>query len=205
MEISPACARLIQLSTLSLLTPPQNKAAKDDVLAMIRHLGVLQIDTIHVVARSPYLVLWSRLGNYRPIWLEQLLTEGRLFEYWSHAACFIPVEDYPIYRRMMLDNVHGDWRDPTSWLSEHAGIANAVLEKIRAEGPLRSADFESTNKQPGGWWNWKEEKQALEHWLTAGELMVARRQGFQRVYDLRERVLPEWDDNRALPYDQALR
>src|SRR5438034_11540121 len=76
---------------------------KDDMLATIPRIGTLQIDTIHVVARSPYLVLWSRLGDYRPEWLDELLVEGKLFEYWSHAACFLPIEDYPLYRRQMLD------------------------------------------------------------------------------------------------------
>ena len=81
----------------------QKPAEKSDVLQAIRRMGVLQIDTIHVIARSPYLVLWSRLGDYRPEWLDELLAEGALFEYWSHAMCFLPIEDYPLYRRRMLD------------------------------------------------------------------------------------------------------
>ena len=72
-------------------------------------MGVLQIDSISVVARSPYLVLWSRLGSYEPRWLDELLAEGALFEYWSHAACFIPIEDYGLYRRLMLE---GGGEDP---------------------------------------------------------------------------------------------
>src|SRR5512138_1494151 len=89
--------RLLQLAVQGLLQPPPRPAAKEDVLAAIRRMGALQIDTIHVVARSPYLVLFSRLGNYDPRWLEELLVEGKLFEYWSHAACFLPIEDYPLY------------------------------------------------------------------------------------------------------------
>ncbi len=74
---------------------PNARPKRQDVLAAIRRMGVLQIDTINVVARSPYLVLWSRLGDYTPAWLDELLAEGALFEYWSHAMCFLPIEDYP--------------------------------------------------------------------------------------------------------------
>ena len=76
--------------------PPERLATKADVREAIRRMGELQIDTIHVVNRSPYLVLWSRLGDYPPEWLDELLAEGALFEYWAHAMCFLPIEDYPL-------------------------------------------------------------------------------------------------------------
>src|SRR5215204_4031740 len=79
---------------------PKPRATKKAVRSMIRQMHILQIDTINVIARSPYLVLWSRLGDYDPRWLEDLLTEGALFEYWSHAACFLPIEEYPLYRHL---------------------------------------------------------------------------------------------------------
>lgn len=197
-----SAARNLALAAQGLLTPPASPAAKPDVLAAIRRMGVLQIDTIHVVARSPYLTLFSRLGNYETAWLDELLAGGQLFEYWAHAACFLPIEDYPLQRRVMLSGVRG-WYDAPKWIEEHAGLVDGVLARIRAEGPLRSADFE--NKKPsGGWWNWKEEKVALEVLHTTGELMIARRENFQRVYDLRERVLPGWDDANA-PSDEEVR
>jgi uncharacterized protein len=96
-------ARNVQLATLGLLTPPSKIARKADVLKAIRAMHVLQIDTISVVARSPYFVLWSRLGAYDAAWLDALLAEGKLFEYWAHAACFIPIEDYPLYRYNMRE------------------------------------------------------------------------------------------------------
>src|SRR5690606_21297619 len=77
------------------------QATKDDVRRIIRQMNVLQIDTISVVARSPYLVLWSRVGEYDPTWLEELLEEGALFEYWAHAACFLPIEDLYLFRSLM--------------------------------------------------------------------------------------------------------
>ena len=156
-------------------------------------MGALQIDTISVVARSPYLVLWSRLGDYNPAWLEQLHAEGKLFEYWSHEASFLPIEDFALYRRRMLDPESMGWKYRAAAMTPD--IVQRVVGAIRERGPLRSADFEQ-KREAGGWWQWKGEKRVLENLLTAGELMISRRQGFQRVYDLRERVLPDWDDAR---------
>lgn len=200
--LSPLAARTLLLAAQGLLQPLPRPAAKEDVLHAIRRMGALQIDTIHVVARSPYLVLFSRLGNYEPNWLDELLAEGRLFEYWSHAACFLPIEDYPLYRRQMLDNMRGYYRD--DWAERNSAAIQQVLEHIHNNGAVRSADFERTDGQKGTWWNWKEEKQALEYLHTSGTLMIARRERFQRVYDLRERVLPGWDDSRV-PSDEEMR
>jgi uncharacterized protein len=195
-RISLQAARALMLQSLGLYQKPQRKAQKTDVLAAIRGMGVLQIDTIHVVARSPYLVLWSRLGDYDPHWLDELLAEGALFEYWGHAASFLPSEDYPLFRRRMLDTPFS-WWDSRQWLEENRELADSILARIRSEGAVRSADFEGGKKPPGGWWNWKMEKLALEHLFWTGELMIARREKFQRVYDLRERVVPGWDDART--------
>ena len=180
---------------------PERPAVKSDILGIIRRIGLLQIDTIHVVARSPYLVLWSRLGDYPLNWLDELLAEGALFEYWAHAACFLPIEDYPLYRRLMLDAIQAR-RWPTKWaaqyVQEHPEIIERIRRHIQQNGAVRSADFENKNRPAGGWWNWKEEKDALEALFMTGELMIARRQKFQRVYDLRQRVLPDWDDANTL-------
>ena len=203
MTLNLAQVRSVMLAAQGLLEPPAQPATKEAVLQAIRQMGVLQIDTIHVVARSPYLVLWSRLGSYEPHWLDQLLAETRLFEYWSHAACFIPIEDYPLYRRWMLEGKRG-WSNAIEWLAKHQELVDRVLARIHSEGPLRSADFEGV-KSPGGWWNWKEEKIALEHLFSAGDLMVRARKNFQRVYDLRERVLPDWDDAQIPPLKEVRR
>jgi uncharacterized protein YcaQ len=195
-------ARLMNLEAQGLLTPPPAPAVKGDVLAVIRRMGVLQIDTIHVVARSPYFVLFSRLGGYQPAWLDELLAEGAIFEHWAHAASFLPVEDYAYSRRFMLDGLRDYFHH--GWKEENSPVVEAVLEAVRANGPMRSADFES-DKGPGGWWNWKIEKAALEYWFSRGDLMVARREKFQRVYDLRERVLPGWDDAVVPPLEEVYR
>jgi uncharacterized protein len=202
LRLSIPAARSLMLAAQGLLEPIQTPATKPDVLDAIRRMGALQIDTIHVVARSPFFVLWSRLGAYDPRWLTELLAAGQLFEYWAHAASFLPAEEYPFFRRRMF-SPPPDWRDPGPWLTEHPDLAQLVLERITHEGPLRSADFENPRANPGGWWNWKEEKLALEFLLTAGRLMVARRDNFQRVYDLSERVRPGWDDAQT-PSEEAV-
>jgi uncharacterized protein YcaQ len=195
-RLSLGAARALHLAAQGMLQARRARANKDDVLAAIRRMGVLQIDTISVVARSPYLVLWSRLGDYDPCWLDQLLEEGALFEYWAHEACFIPVEDYGLYRHRMIDPGSLGWKYSASFMREHRDQVERVLAHIRNEGPVRSADFERQDGKAGGWWEWKPEKRALEVLFTAGVLMIARRQQFHRVYDLAERVLPGWDDAR---------
>lgn len=194
LRLSTNAARTLFLAAQGLDRRPRRRAAKVDVLAAIRRMGALQIDTISVVARSPYLVLWTRLGDYEPRWLDALLAEGRIFEYWAHEACFLPVEAYPLFRTRMLDRSWMRWRYSHAVMEKHAAEAERLLRHIREQGPVRSADFERPDRGGGGWWGWKTEKRILESLFTAGELMIARREGFQRVYDLRERVLPGWDD-----------
>lgn len=172
---------------------------------MIRRMSVLQIDTIHIVARSPYLVLWSRLGDYEAAWLDKLLAEGKIFEYWSHEACFLPIEDFPLYRHRMIDVGNMGWKYSHDWINAHRKEVKRLLAHIREHGPVRSSDFVRTDGKTGGWWEWKPEKRALEMLFTAGELMIARRHNFQRIYDLRERVLPSWDDSHLQSAEEALR
>lgn len=193
MHLSPHAARLVLLAAQGVIDPPTQAATRADVLQTVRRLNVLQLDTIQVVARSHYLVLWSRLGSYEPGWLDDLLTERALFEYWSHEACLLPIEDYPLYRRVMLDRSSG-FKDVQAWVADHPEVVERVLDHIHTHGATRSADFARTDGQKGGWWNWKAEKRALEYLHTTGVLMIAARQGFQRLYDLRERILPTWDD-----------
>src|SRR6185503_553970 len=205
-KISLQMARNVMLAAQGLDQSPHQPAVKADILEAIRRMCLLQIDTIHVVARSPYLVLWSRLGDYQPEWLDELLAEGALFEYWAHAMCFIPIEDYPLYRRRMLDAIQNKvwpFKWAVKWAQEHSKVMRNVRAHLQKNGAVRSAEFENRSHVAGGWWNWKEEKDALEAMLLTGEVMIARRQKFQRVYELRERLLPGWDD-AALPSSEEL-
>ena len=198
LTLTPGALRALLLTLQGLDRPAERSATRDDVLATIRQMKALQIDTIHVIARSPYLVLWSRLGAYDPRWLTDLLAERAIFEYWSHEACFLPIDDYPIYRGLMIAGQTRRDAYARRWLQNNHSIAAALIDHIRRNGAVRSADFSRNGAVPGGWWNWKSEKMALEMLLVTGELMIAGRENFQRIYDLRERVLPDWDDTRAL-------
>jgi len=195
-------ARNLALATQGLLTPPTRPAEKPDLLQAIRRIHALQIDTINIVERAPYHTLWTRVGDYPKAWLDELLAEKQLFEYWAHAACFLPIEDYPIYRRVMLDERVG-WDNIKQWGGDNREVLDMVLAHIQQNGAVKSADFVRPEKG-GTWWNWKVEKVALEFLFTRGVLMIARREKFQRVYDLRERVLPKWDDSLVPSYDEAL-
>src|SRR5215216_4438272 len=101
--LSLEAVRGLMIAAQGLQDRPQPRATKKAVRSIIRQMHMLQIDTINVIARSPYLVLWSRLGDYDPRWLDELLAEGAIFEYWAHAICFLPIEDYGLYRQQMLD------------------------------------------------------------------------------------------------------
>lgn len=183
-------ARLLHLAAQGLLARPHRRARKADVLAAIARMRVLQIDTINVVARSPYLVLFSRLGPYRREWLEEWLAEGAIFECWAHEASFAPTADYALHRR------HGEGRDghwsmkhARRMRREHAEGMERLLAHVRDRGAVKAADFERQDGAGGGgWWGWKNEKRWLEALFALGELMIARRENFQRVYDLGERV-----------------
>lgn len=201
LHLSQQAARDLMLAAQGLQQPPAGSAGKDDLLTAIRRMNALQIDTISVVARSPYLVLWSRLGAFQPPWLDQLLAEGKVFEYWAHAACFLPIEDFPLYRRRMLDRA-GRSRD---WVEQNPEMVQRILDQVRVAGETRSAEWARTGGASTGWWDWKPEKRALEHLFYTGTLMVARRHNFQRIYALRQQVLPDWDDRRALSSEEARR
>lgn len=201
VTLTPRSLRLILLAAQGLLQPPAHLAEKPNVLETIRRIGALQIDTIHIVARAPYFTLFSRLGAYNPAWLDEHLREGRLFEYWAHAACFLPIEDYPIYRHRMNGESQGYYS--SEWAAQHRQTIEAVMARIRESGAVRSADFERSDGRKGTWWDWKEEKRALEYLHTTGELMIAQRVNFQRVYDLRERVQPDFADKVPLSTEAA--
>ncbi len=193
-------ARALHLAAQGLLRPPRRRATKGDVREAVARMSLLQIDTIHVVARSPYLVLFSRLGPYAPAWLDELLAEAALFECWAHEACFAPIEDWALHRRVAETRSHWFLDRARRLLRRNGEEMRAFLAHVGARGPVKAADFERPAGARGkpGWWSWKKEKRWLEAWLALGELMVARRENFQRVYDLRSRVHPA-ADGLALP------
>jgi uncharacterized protein YcaQ len=156
-----------------------------EVEETIRRLSCVQLDSITAVERSHRIALGSRVGAYPRETVSRLLGRGRIFEYWAHEACLIPVEEWPLFRARMTR--HHPWRGDVT--AEHPELAAEVLAAIRERGPLASRDFEGQGG--GGMWNWKPAKQVLESLWNAGELVIAGRvSGFQRLYDLAERVIP---------------
>ncbi len=186
-------ARALHLAAQGLLAPPRRRATKDDVHRAIVRMALLQIDTIHVVARSPYLVLFSRLGAYEPRWLDELLAEVRIFECWAHEACFAPIGDWALHRRSLETRDHWFVNRARQLVRRDSKEMRALLAHVGEKGPVKAADFERPKGARSGWWSWKKEKRWLEAWLALGELMIARRENFHRVYDLRSRVYPAAD------------
>jgi uncharacterized protein YcaQ len=166
------------------------RAGEDDVEAVIRRLTAVQLDSISTVDRAHRLTISSRVGAFPEEIVARLLLEGRVFEYWAHEASILPIELWPHFRHVMDGGGH--WGTHDRALQQHSDLVEPMLERIRAEGPLASRDFEGQGDGGmGGMWNWKPAKMVLEALWNLGEVVVAGRVGgFQRLYDLPERVLP---------------
>ena len=168
---------------------------KNAVYKAIDHLGYAQIDTISVVARAHHHQIWSRVPGYKPSFLHDLQTKDKkIFEYWWHAAAFLPIKDYRfslIWKQFFKDQKDGWPKGDPVWKWK-------VLERIKNEGPLMARDFEAEKSPQEGWWNWKPAKRALERLFLEGDLMVVERRGFQKIYDLTNRVLPD-DVDTSMP------
>jgi len=195
LRLSPRSAQLMHLAAQGLLRRGTRKARKADIPATIARMGMLQIDTINVVARSPYMALFSRVGAYRNEWLDEALADGHIAECWAHEACFVPSSEYRYHRDYRAGRA-GHWAQKSAERThaEARGDMDALLERIQKEGPLRASDFERDTPATKGWWGWKPEKRWLEAWFALGKLMVARRERFQRVYDLADRVTARWPE-----------
>jgi len=166
--------------------------------ALIQQLGYVQIDSINVVERAHHHVLHSRLSSYQPAMLEQAIQQAEVFEYWAHAAAYLPMADYrfSLYRKQQLKQGEKHWHQPDT------GLMQQVLARITAEGPLKAADFSDDSRSRGSWWDWKPAKKALEQLFMHGDVMVKYRDNFHKVYDLTERVLPA-QVNCDVPDDTA--
>ncbi len=167
----------------------------------MRDLGCLQIDPISAVARSPLLVLWSRLGAYDPAHLDALLwRERKLFEYWAHCASIVLTEDYPIHHALMRNYAADDsaWdRRVRQWISENDTLRRAILARIRRDGPLPARALAEDGIAPqawvsSGWPCGRNGRRRLGFLWMQGKIMVAGRNGLQKTWDLTERVLPAW-------------
>lgn len=195
------------------------RVGADDVYGAIERVGWVQIDTLQVVRRAQYLTLWSRLGNYDPDLLDALLFDDgsvstdcgdngrRLFEYWAHAACIIPLTHYRYLMPRMRRYREGGagWRRRWADDPDNARLLASILESVRQNGAARPADFRAERKKPGEWWNWDSAKIALEHLYNVGDLAISNRVNFQRMYDARDRVLPRWVERTEPSQPEAFR
>ncbi len=160
--------------------------SKEAVLEIIEQIGYVQIDTLSVVERAHHHVLWSRMPGYRQHWLPDLVQEKKIFEYWSHAAAFLPMKDFRFSLVRKMEYAKGK----SHWFTQDKKVKRYVLSRIKREGPLQSKDFEAPEESRQSWYYWKPAKRALEQLFMEGKLMVSHRQGFQKVYDLAENILP---------------
>lgn len=201
-SLSPAKARKLVLlcQNVHAASGRGNKA----VLNAIEQLGYIQIDTISVVERAHHHTLWNRVKTYQPAQLASLVDQKKVFEYWSHAAAYLPMRDY----RYSLPRKHAIASGEKHWHLKDRKLTKLVLERIAQEGPLQAKDFEhQRSDKHTGWWDWKPAKRALEQLFIEGALMVVKRQGFQKIYDLTERVVPSGLDTSmpsAAEYHQHL-
>ena len=185
-------ARRIFLHRFLLSDAPQGPASGNDLLQLIQGLGFVQLDSINTVARAHDLILFSRRQRYRPQALKTLYErDGALFEHWTHDAAVIPMGYYPHWelRRQrdaqMLRQRYKNWHQ-----HDFEGRFQTVLDQIRAQGPVSSSDVgQDEPRSNGGWWDWHPSKTALEYLWRAGALCVVGRDGFQKRYDLTERVI----------------
>ena len=204
--LDPALARRLAVSRQRLTGPPV-AADPEAIMSVVTDLGGLQIDPTSVVARSHLLVLWSRLCGYDPADLEALLwRERRLFEYWTHAAAIVCTHDYPIHSLLMRRHPrHQQLRD---WLAANQTLRRSILRQLRANGPLPTRAIEDRAEvawQSSGWTGGRNVDRMLDLLWTQGRIMVAGRQGQQRVWDLAERVLPDWAPTRRPPEREVVR
>jgi len=194
--VPAAAARRLLLGAQGLLDDPRRKATPDALYELVERMGFVQVDSINIVERAHHLTLAARFQGYRPALLERLLErERRLFEHWTHDASAIPAVSYPYwkvrferYRQRVL--AHPWWLERLG--PDPGAVIDHVRERLLREGPLMTRDFE--DERPQGtdktWWGWKPQKAVLEYLWRTGELAVAGRSSFHKIYDLAERVFP---------------
>jgi uncharacterized protein YcaQ len=187
-------ARHLFLDRHALSERPSGPARGAALAGLIDRLGFVQVDSINTVARAHDMILWSRRQTYRPEALKHLLERDRaLFEHWTHDAAILPVALFPHWRHRFdrdAERLRANWQ---RWFrGGYAAQFDTILRRIEAEGPVTSSDVgEGEARGKGGWWDWHPSKTALEWLWRTGVLSVRGRAGFQKVYDLTERVIPE--------------
>jgi len=210
-KIPVAAARRLAI-TRQRLAGPRPSPDEESLLEVVRDIGCLQLDPISAVARTNYLVPWSRLGNHDMAIQDNMLFKDRsLFEYWAHAASIVLTEDYPIHSEMMRRYRTGDgsWAARMhAWMETNRDLMDHVLDAIRERGPVLSKDIEDIAQagwRSSGWTEGRNVNRMLDFLWTQGIIMVAGRKGGQKLWDLSERVLPDWTPREVLPRQEVVR
>lgn len=207
-DLSARQARRIALAAQGLAGPrPSAQPTRRAVRSLAGRLGVIQIDSVNVLTRTHYLPGFSRLGAYPREHLEAEAWGARpsLFEYWGHEASLLPVEMQPLFRWRMAQarDGLGMWKSFARFGREWGDYIETVRAEIERRGPVTGGDFADGTKRTPGWWEWSQGKRALEWLFWAGLITTKTRRGFERVYDLTERVLPAKVVNAPTPSDEA--
>jgi hypothetical protein len=196
LSLSLAEARRLALAAQGFGRTPRGAIAHKQLQAQIERLGVVQIDSVNALVRSHYLPTFSRLGHYQAEHLDELAwgraRRRRLFEYWGHEASLLPLELYPLLRWRMRRAADGQgiYRELAKFGVERRDAIDSLLQSVRELGALGAGSLSSRTEKAGPWWDWSAEKMALEWLFAAGLVTVAGRRGFERLYDLPERVIP---------------
>ena len=189
-----AVARRLFLHLHGLGEVPAGPAKGADLAALIARIGFVQVDSIPTVERAHHMILAARRPAYRPPALKRLLERDRaLFEHWTHDASILPVALFPVWQLRFArdaDRLRDNWK---RWFRDgYEAQFDAILNRIARDGPVTSSDVgEGEARGRGGWWDWHPSKTALEWLWRTGQLQITRRDGFQKVYDLTERVIPQ--------------
>ena len=186
VEITITDARKLALLSQQVPTSGFSRGRRG-VYEAIAHLGYVQIDTISVVQRAHHLTLWNRVRHYRPRYLDDLIRNRSIVEYWSHAAAYLPMQDF----RFTLPRMKAISTGQRHWYQKNPKLMKEILARVRIEGPMQAKDFESHNGGLTGMWEWGPVKQSIEYLFMEGKLLVTRRERFQKVFDLAERVIPD--------------
>jgi len=194
--LDPVAVRRVVVARQGFAARPR-RATVAEVYAAIERLGCVQLDSVTAVARAHLLTLSARVGRLPPGALNALRADGRVFEYWAHEACLIPTADYPLFR-LGRRRAH-PWFSKA--LDEHPDIADRILADIAASGPTSARAYGGAGS---GYWEWTPTKRVIEALWTRGDLAVATRRGFERIYDLSERVIPAAALTAPEPDDEEL-
>ena len=205
--LSAAEARRMTLAAQGFSRRRPHAVAARHLHRAMDQLGVLQIDSVNVFARSHYMPMFSRLGAYDPAVLDRtfLSRTTHYVEYLAHEATFMPIADWALWGFRMRE-----WQErasrPDAWMHAHGRTLDWVRDELRTRGPLRPADLrDDAPRERGSWWDWDESKIALEHLWRCGEVAIAGRVGFERRYGLAEQVIPAMVRQSVIPRDEAVR